>query len=140
MFAFVCFCIMVKTASSVEGIYLVGPAGGKMRPWCGKCHKFLKSETADHDCAPVDFSKVRAAKKSGGSRPHKFRMTAKRDAMLKSLIQAGGIVKCIEGPLRQLQSAKSPAEMNKALKKMAKALGNKKRIASKASSLYKKFY
>lgn len=131
---------MVKTPSSVEGVFLVGPAGGKMRPWCGKCHKFLKSETADHDCTPIDFSKVRAAKKATGSKSKKFRMTKKRDAILKSLIQAGGIIRCIEGPLKTIQNAKSPAEATKAVKKLMKVLSNKKKITSKTSSLYNKFY
>lgn len=131
---------MVKTPSSVDGIYLVGPAGGKMRPWCGKCHKFLKSETAAHDCTPIDFSKVRAAKKANGGKSKKFRMTKKRDVLLKKLIQAGGIVKSIENSLDKIEKASSPKALHKAVSGLKRSLNNKKGIAAKTSSLYKKFY
>lgn len=98
---------MVKEPSSVEGVFLVGPAGGKLRPWCGKCHKFLKSETADHDCTPVDFSKVRSMKKAGGASKRNPRLTPKKIKVLTVYLDYASVSKVMASQMKRLRNAKT---------------------------------
>ena len=98
---------MVKQPSSVEGVFLVGPAGGKLRPWCGKCHKFLKSETAVHDCTPVDFSKVRAKKGSGGTSKRNPRLTPKKIKILAAYLDYASVSKVMASQMKRLRNAKT---------------------------------
>lgn len=79
---------MVKQESSTPGVYLVGPSGGKLRPWCGHCHKFLKSENAAHDCTPVSPGRRSSGPK--GSR-RRIRLTDKNRALLKKVFNAAAI-------------------------------------------------
>ena len=101
---------MVKVASSTAGVFLVGPEGGKLRPWCGKCHKFLKSETAAHDCTPVDLKAVRAKQKAAGTATkhrNSIKMTAKRQALLKKLVGYAASMKVLEKQQNRLLKAKT---------------------------------
>ncbi len=109
---------MVKIASSVPGVYLVGPSEGKVRPWCGKCHKFLKSETADHDCTPVNLSAYRGK----SSKPRRFRMTKKKQAIILDLVKHAALEKGTHKCILSLSSAKSDKALLKAAKKLKKVI------------------
>ena len=132
---------MVKQESSVAGIYLVGPSGGKLRPWCGHCHKFLKSETAPHDCTPVNLS---AARRSGGSSKgrRRIRLTEKTKNTLSRVFEAAAAG---EEALKILSKIKKYSKQKKVsgkrLAKLAASMdrGLSKRGIKRASSLKKRF-
>lgn len=112
------FIAMVKKESGTPGVFLVGPAG-KERPWCGKCHKFLKSETAAHDCSPPHLSG--SHKSSSGAGRKRIRLTPKtRDALEKVF-----------------KSAAKECVLSSKLKKLAMA-GTDKAIMAAARALKRK--
>lgn len=129
----------MKTPSSVAGIFLVGPAGGKLRPWCGHCHKFLKSETAPHDCTPIDFSKVRAsAKKSTGGK-RRIRLTPKNKATLEKVFKAAALGEDLAKKMSKVYSLCQAKKPNvKAIKRVL-SKGDSKGVEKRSNRLVKKF-
>lgn len=131
---------MVKQESSVAGVYLVGPSGGKLRPWCGKCHKFLKSENAAHDCTPVSLKGVRRPV-TGGKRK-RIRLTDKNRALLSRVFDAAALG---EDTLKLLSKIKAYSKKKKVsgarLAKLASSMdkGLSKKGSKRAASLKKKF-
>lgn len=134
---------MVKQASSTEGVFLVGPAGGPLRPWCGKCHKFLKSETAEHDCTPIDLRQVRRSKAaSGGGKKRTPKLTPRKQEILKKVLDYAAVGK-VMGPydakLRNASSkegkAKAAAAYCRAFQKAVKS----NRFDKEYQRLYHKF-
>ena len=129
----------MKTPSSVEGVYLVGPAGGKLRPWCGHCHKFLKSETAPHDCTPVDLSKARGASKSSAGGKKRIRLTPKNREYLDKVFKAAAIGEGLSKKLAKVLSMCQAKRPNiKAIKKALMSL-EAKSVEKRAAHLVKKF-
>lgn len=135
---------MVKVPSTVEGVYMVGPEGGKLRPWCGKCHKFLKSENASHDCTPVDLkaARHRAASLSKETKNRKFRMTKNRKKQLLGLIKDAAYERVLHKNLNSIARSKSDKAIIKAAKELKKALaeGEKKSLSETANKMYTKFF
>lgn len=130
----------MKTPSSVEGIFLVGPAGGKLRPWCGHCHKFLKSETAPHDCTPVDFSKVRSSRKTSGAGKRRIRLTDKTRSILSKIFKAAAIGECLVKKVAKLQSlSKAKKPSIKTIKKVLSKIEGDHSAEKRAARLIKKF-
>ena len=133
---------MVKQESSVPGVYLVGPSGGKLRPWCGKCHKFLKSESAAHDCTPVNLKGVRRASSSAGGKKRRIRLTDKNRALLSKVFDAAALG---EDTLKLFSNIKAYSKKKKVsgarLAKLASAMdkGLTKKGSKRAASLKKKF-
>lgn len=131
----------MKTPSSTPGVFLVGSAGGKMIPWCGKCHKFLKSETAPHDCTPVD---LRAARKKGqGSskgRRH-IRLTPKNKDVLNKVFEAAALAEDAMKAFNKLSKyAKRKTVSGAKIGRLIKdGTGLSKRGTKRASSLKKRF-
>lgn len=100
---------MVKQESSVPGVYLVGPSGGKLRPWCGHCHKFLKSEDAAHDCTPVNLQAARRNASSGsGKRRRNPRLTPRKIQVLEYLAGDAAINRAMERYAKKIVAAKTP--------------------------------
>lgn len=127
----------MKVPSSVPGIFLVGSSEGKMRPWCGHCHKFLKSETAAHDCTPVNFSQVRRA--PGGAKK-RIRLTQKNRAMLEKIFQAAALGECLLKKTAKLQNlAKAKKPNMKAIKRNLAKMEGDASAAKRAARLVKKF-
>ena len=129
---------MVKKESGTPGVYLVGPVG-KERPWCGKCHKFLKSETAVHDCTPAHLSGGSHKGASGGGRK-RIRLTPKTRGALEKVFRSAAKEMTLGPKLAKLASASS----DKALLSAARALKRKMKdpkapAAKKYSSLSKRF-
>lgn len=111
----------MKTPSSTPGVFLVGPSGGKLRPWCAHCHKFLKSETAAHDCTPVDFRAARAAgaaKASQGRR--RIRLTEKNRALLSKVFEGAALGEYLLKVLSKVQKLSKQKTVSG--KKIGKAL------------------
>ena len=132
--------LMVKQQSSVAGVYLVGPAGGKLRPWCGHCHKFLKSETAPHDCTPINLSSVRKTKLKVGRR--RIRLTDKNRVMLGKVFEAAALGEDVLKVLHKIKEYSKKKKINgKRLATLASSLdkGLSKKGAKRASSLKKRF-
>ena len=113
---------MVKVASSTEGVFLVGPSNDKLRPWCGKCHKFLKSETAAHDCTPVDLRAVR--QKGTSKKSRRFRMTKTKQKVIMAMIKDAAYEHNAHKGLRKLEKAKSDKAILKAAKEIKRNLGS----------------
>lgn len=132
---------MVKQATSTPDVYLVGPSGGKLRPWCGKCHKFLKSEGSAHDCTPVHLTHHSGSRKSTGGK-RRIRLTDKNKSMLSKIFDAAAVG---EDALRLLykirEYSKKPKVSGKRLAKLAASFdkGLSKRGQKRASSLKKRF-
>lgn len=131
---------MVKQASSVEGVFLVGPAGGVLRPWCGKCHKFLKSENAAHDCTPVNLAAVRRSGGAGKTK-RRIRLTPKNKETLSKVFDAAALgedaVRLI-GKLAQYSKKKSVS--GKKIAQLIKGMnGLSKRGAKRSAHLKKRF-
>ena len=104
---------MVKVASSTSGVFLVGPSNDKLRPWCGKCHKFLKSETAEHDCTPVNLAAVRRSKSSSTTKKRSPKLTEKKLKLLNKYLDYASVGKVMASQLKKLQSSKtSKAKIN----------------------------
>lgn len=121
---------MVKIASSTNGVFLVGPSEGKLRPWCGHCHKFLKSETAAHDCTPVNLQAARAQRKVAGTKKARksIKLTEKRLNFLKKLANYAASMRIVESVQRRLLKAKTSKAKIAAVSAYAEAI--KKSIAS----------
>lgn len=132
---------MVKQESSTPGVYLVGPAGGKLRPWCGHCHKFLKSENAAHDCTPVSLSSVRRAKGSSGGAKRRIRLTDKNRALLGKVFDAAAFGEDVLRLVKKLTPyTKKKSISGKRLAKILKGSGSLSKTGTKrASSLKKRF-
>lgn len=129
---------MVKQESSTPGVYLVGPAGGNLRPWCGKCHKFLKSENAPHDCTPVNLSSHRGKKTSNGKRK-RIRLTDKTRAKLAKVFQAAVFGDAALRAFRKLKSI--PTNKTVTGKRISKTLDKvmKKSDDKRLNRLIRKF-
>ena len=129
---------MVKQESSTPGVYLVGPSGGKMRPWCGKCHKFLKSETAPHDCTPSLVKGSHRPSSSGGKR-RRIRLTDKTRALLSKVFEAAALG---EGCLRIMDKlrkySKNKQVSGSKIAKLVTSPATKSSI-KRAASLKKRF-
>lgn len=131
---------MVKQASSTPGVFLVGPSGGKLRPWCSHCHKFLKSETATHDCTPISLSAHRSSGPKGAKR--RIRLTDKTRATLKKVFQAAALGEEALKAISKIKAySKHKTVSGKRLAKLASALdkGMSKAGAKRASRLEKRF-
>ena len=129
----------MKIASSVEGVFLVGPSGGKLRPWCGHCHKFLKSETAPHDCTPIDFAKVRGASKKSSEGRKRIRLTPKNKAILNKVFKAAALGEDLSKKMSKIHSLCQAKKPNiKAIKK-AVTKAESKSVEKRANHLVKKF-
>lgn len=130
---------MVKQESSVAGIYLVGPSGGKLRPWCGHCHKFLKSETAPHDCTPVSRSGI---KRSSGKAKRRIRLTDKNRSILERVFDAAALGEDALKVINKIkQYSKQKKVSGKRLAKLAAAMdrGLSSKGSKRASRLKKRF-
>lgn len=131
---------MVKQQSSVSGVFLVGPAGGKLRPWCAHCHKFLKSETAPHDCTPINLSSVRKTKSVGGRR--RIRLTEKNRTLLSKVFDAAALGEDVLKLLHKIKKySKNKKITGKRLSTLASSLdkGLSKKGSKRAASLKKRF-
>lgn len=130
---------MVKIASSVPGVFLVGSAGGKMRPWCGSCHKFLKSETAPHDCTPMTVHRGSRKSSFGGRR--RIRLTPKTKAALTEIFRLAAREQVFKGNLSSLAHAKSDKELLKKAKHFQKkaSAANSALVEKKVQKLVKRF-
>lgn len=133
----------MKTPSSTPGVFLVGPSGGKLRPWCAHCHKFLKSETAAHDCTPVDFRAARAAgaaKASQGRR--RIRLTEKNRALLSKVFEGAALGEYLLKVLSKVQKlSKQKTVSGKKIGKVLKAVkdGVPASAMKRGNSLKKRF-
>lgn len=122
---------MVKIESSVPGVYLVGPAG-KERPWCGKCHKFLKSETAAHDCTPAHLSGGRKA--VPGAR-RRIRLTPKTKSCLDKVFRSAAKEAVLSPALTKLAASSTDKAILSAAKKLRRKM---KDAASSGAKKYAK--
>lgn len=131
----------MKTPSSTPGIFLVGPAGGKMRPWCSHCHKFLKSETAAHDCTPVNLAAHRGSSGGAGKVRRRIRLTPKTKATLAKVFEAAALAEDAMRALNKLSKyAKKKSVSGSKLARLVKSgSGLSKRGNKRASSLKKRF-
>ena len=130
----------MKTPSSTPGIFLVGPSGGKLRPWCSHCHKFLKSETAPHDCTPVDFKAARA--KSSGKGRRRIRLTEKNRALLSKVFEGAALGEHLLKVLAKVQKmSKQKTVSGKKIGKVLKAVkdGAPSSAIKRGNSLKKRF-
>lgn len=116
---------MVKIESSTPGVYLVGPAG-KERPWCGKCHKFLKSETAAHDCRIS-----RPSSSSRGGRKKRIRLTPKTITSLSNIFESAAREMVLNAQLKKLADARSSKQILGRAKSLVKKLSKGKSAAEK---------
>lgn len=132
---------MVKQESSTPGVYLVGPSGGKMRPWCGHCHKFLKSETAPHDCNPVNLSSARSAKGASKGAKRRIRLTDKNKALLSKVFEAAAFGEDAVRVMKKLSAySKRKNVSGKRLARLIKDSGSLSKTGTKrAASLKKRF-
>ena len=126
---------MVKIASSTPGVYLVGPAG-KERPWCGKCHKFLKSETAAHDCS---ISRPSSSSSRGG-RKKRIRLTPKTIASLSDIFESAAREMVLNAQLKKLADARSSQQIVGRAKSLIKKLSKGKAAAEKKYHRFVKKY
>ena len=132
---------MVKIASSTECVYLVGPAEGKLRPWCGHCHKFLKSETAPHDCTPVNLQAARKSSHSSGKKRNP-KLTPKKIKILAQYLDFASIGKVMAPQMKRLQSAKTKKAKVRAVdafnEAFTKAINNKI-FSGSSNKMYHRF-
>lgn len=130
---------MVKQESSTPGVYLVGPSGGKLRPWCSHCHKFLKSETASHDCTPVNLSAHRGS--SSGKSRKRIRLTESNKALLNKVFEAAAYGEDALRVLKKLNKYSKRKSISG--KRLANALKSantlSKRGSKRAAHLKKRF-
>ncbi len=131
----------MKTPSSTPGVFLVGPAGGKMRPWCAHCHKFLKSETAAHDCTPVNLSAARKSGSSSHGARKRIRLTPKTKATLNKVFEAAALAEDAMRVLNKLSKyGKKKSISGAKIAKIVKGASElSKRGNKRASSLKKRF-
>lgn len=125
---------MVKIPTSNPDVFLVGPAG-KEKPWCGKCHKFLKSEGAAHDCTMV-------RPKGGSSRGSRkrIRLTDNNKAKLSELFKGAARDAVVASKLATLRAASDKKALLRAARSLQKAISKgKSRVDKKYNSLCKRF-
>lgn len=127
---------MVKRESGTPGVYLVGPAG-KERPWCGKCHKFLKSETAAHDCTPAHLSGGARTRSSPGSR-RRIRLTPKTRAALEQVFRSAAKECVLKPKLKKIAGATTDKALLSAAKALRRKMKDPKAPAGKKFSKYVK--
>ena len=129
---------MVKIASSTPGVFLVGPAG-KERPWCGKCHKFLKSETAAHDCTPAHLSHRSGGSQTGARK--RIRLSPKTKNSLDKVFRSAAREMALAHSLGKLSQATKDKSILKAAKSLIKKMKDPKAPASKKyKQLTKRFF
>lgn len=129
---------MVKIPSNTPDVYLVGPSG-RERPWCGKCHKFLKSETAAHDCTPMHLGGGHRSSSSSGGRK-RIRLTPKTRANLEGIFRSAAKEMTLNKSLCSLSRAVGDKAILHAAKKVLRAMKSPKGTASKKySHLVKRF-
>lgn len=134
---FYSFIAMVKKESGTPGVYLVGPAG-KERPWCGKCHKFLKSETAPHDCSPPHLSGSHKSSSAGGRK--RIRLTPKTRDALEQIFKSASKECVLSSKLKKLAAATSDKAIMAAARALKRKMKDPKAPAGKKySKLVKRF-
>lgn len=122
---------MVKTPTANPDVFLVGPVGRQI-PWCNKCHKFLKSENAPHDCRRPDLHSSRSKSSTPGSKK-RIRLTPKTRGALEDLFHAAARDLIMKGVLQSLASAKGDKEL------LSKAKSFQKKSSKSAAEITKKY-
>lgn len=126
---------MVKIPTSNPDVFLVGPAG-KEKPWCGKCHKFLKSEGAAHDCTMV---RPRGGASKPGSRK-RIRLSPGNREKLQDAFRGAARDAVVEHKIAAIRKASDKKALLRAAKGLQKAISKGKgRMEKKFNALCKRF-
>jgi hypothetical protein len=121
---------MVKTPTANPDVFLVGPVGRQI-PWCNKCHKFLKSENAPHDCRRPDLHSSRSKAVPGSKK--RIRLTPKTRDALEEIFRAAARDMCMKGVCQAIAQAKGDKEI------LHKAKSFQKKSSKSAADITKKY-